>query len=522
MQVRFLGLFSLMFFTIYSAALAQMMNTHQDTLPLKVLKIDRDHCLQFRQIPAGTFWMGSSKDEKNRDGDEGPLHKVTLSQPFYLCTHEMTQSLWTAIMGENPSTFRVLEGGGNYPVETVTWNECQEFISRLSSLVNGRFRLPTEAEWEYACRAGTQTPYYWDDSPGEWVINQYAWANSRSFAQPHPVGEKKPNAWGLYDMSGNVWEWCDDWFGPYLADPVTDPTGPDSGRLKIFRGGSWYDLPESHRSANRHKHQTDKGYPAIGLRLVWEPDASPRQDIKNEKSQTIILPGDVVMEFVYIPAGEFMMGSDETEKGRQKDEGPVHKVIIDHPFYLGKTEVTQRQWMAIMGENPSVFRYEPDFLDHPVDWVSWNDCRAYIKKMNDLKQGTFRFPTEAEWEYACRAGTTTRFYWGNDPEGWVMNRYAWAFSRAEGRSHPVGQKLPNAWGLYDMCGNVWEWCSDWRGDYESKVQIDPTGPDSGEHKIYRGGSWFNLSETLRSANRHGHAPDVPFTNAGLRLVLELN
>ncbi len=237
-------------------------------------------------------------------------------------------------------------------------------------------------------------------------------------------------------------------------------------------------------------------------------------------TRKILLPGDIPMEFVFIPPGEFIMGSPETEAGRQRDEGPQHQVRIDRPFYLGTYEVTQQQWIAMMAENPSIFRHQTDHLNQPVDWVSWHDCQRFIDKLNELGLGSFRFPTEAEWEYACRAGTTTRFYWGDDPEGWEMHHYAWAYSRAEGLSHPVGQKQPNAWGVYDMCGNVWEWCSDWRGTYPDSVQINPAGPEKGTQKIYRGGSWFNPSETLRSANRHGHEPDIPFTNAGLRVVME--
>ena len=239
---------------------------------------------------------------------------------------------------------------------------------------------------------------------------------------------------------------------------------------------------------------------------------------KSNDLPVVMLPGKVPMEFVHIPAGEFMMGSPDSETGRQKDEGPVHRVIIEKPFYLGKYEVTQAQWTAVMGDNPSIFQNAPDHHMYPVDWVSWNDCRDFIQKLNKLNSGTFRLPTEAEWEYACRAGTQTPFYWGMNTEGWEMNRYAWAYSRAEGKSHPVGQKQPNAWGLYDMSGNVWEWCSDWRGDYPSGTAVSPAGPDSGKVKIYRGGSWFNPAATLRSANRHGHAPDISFTNAGLRLV----
>lgn len=239
--------------------------------------------VHFRLIPGGTFMMGSEPEEiigaagQEHERDESPMHKVTISNSFYMGVYEITQGQWQSVMGSNPAVFQHIE---NYrqeledpllrPVEYVSWDDAQLFIERLNELGIGRFRLPTEAEWEYACRAGTDTRFYWGNDPGKWIINQYAWANSRSFASTHPVGEKKPNAWGLYDMSGNVWEWTSDWSAPYSDTNKTDPQGPEEGTRKVFRGGSWFDFPESHRCANRHAHGTNRGYTAIGLRLVLE------------------------------------------------------------------------------------------------------------------------------------------------------------------------------------------------------------------------------------------------------------
>ena len=234
----------------------------------------------------------------------------------------------------------------------------------------------------------------------------------------------------------------------------------------------------------------------------------------------VTLPDGTVIEMLYIPPGEFLMGSNADELDRHGDEDPVRNVKISKGFYLGKYEVTQLQWESVMGNNPSIFVKDPDHLQKPVDWVSWNDCQQFLKKLNELGLGEFRLPTEAEWEYACRAGTDTRYYWGEDEKDTKVYEYAWAFSRAEGKSHPVGLKKANAWDLYDMSGNVWEWCSDWRGAYDVADTINPQGPAKGKKKIYRGGSWFNKPSTLRSANRNGHEPNVRGTNAGLRLVLK--
>jgi formylglycine-generating enzyme required for sulfatase activity len=199
---------------------------------------------------------------------------------------------------------------------------------------------------------------------------------------------------------------------------------------------------------------------------------------------TVDLGGAVKMEFVLIPAGSFMMGD---EKGAPWEK-PVHKVTITKPFYLGKYEVTQEQWQAVMGSNPSEFKGPKN----PVECVSWLDCQEFLKKLNataGTQAGTFTLPTEAQWEYACREGTQTRYSFGDDPA--KLGEYAWWEKNAEESTHPVGQKKPNAWGLYDMHGNVREWCADWWDkDYYAKSPAeDPAGPDSGPGRVLRGGSW---------------------------------
>jgi hypothetical protein len=173
-----------------------------------------------------------------------------------------------------------------------------------------------------------------------------------------------------------------------------------------------------------------------------------------------------------------------------------------------------------MGENPSTFQDFPASASHPVEGVSWLDAQAFLAKLNAAGVGRFRLPTEAEWEYAARAGTTDRFPWGDDAEYRELPLHAWYYSRAEGRSHPVGRKRPNPWGLHDMFGGVWEWCADWFGAYDSAPVLDPQGPAGGTHRCIRGGSWFNEPEALRCANRHRHSPESRQTNLGLRLVWE--
>lgn len=232
--------------------------------------INDDLPKHFILISNGSFYMGSPSSEKGRDPDESPVHRVKISKSFYLGTFEVTQRQFEFVMNYNPSIFDDFQESPNHPVENISWEEAALFIKKLNELNIGLFRFPTEAEWEYACRAGSQTAYFWGDEMKVNGESEYSWANSRSIAMTHPVGTKKANPWGLYDMAGNVWEWCSDWYGPYEETPEMDPSGPIDGKNKVFRGGSWYDFYPSHRSANRHKHGTNKGYSAIGLRLVME------------------------------------------------------------------------------------------------------------------------------------------------------------------------------------------------------------------------------------------------------------
>ncbi len=214
--------------------------------------------------------MGSDSNDLMYEPDEAPVHDVVITKGLYLGIYEVTQAQWTAVMKNNPAIFQIFDDSPSHPIEYITWNQAQIFISQLNKKGLGNFRLPTEAEWEYACRAGTTTAYSWGDKMATNGKSEYTWANSRSFARTHPVGTKQPNPWGLYDMNGNVWEWCQDWYAAYDSEPHTDPKGPTEGEMKVFRGGSWFDFYEAHRSANRHKHAPDEAYAAVGFRLVWE------------------------------------------------------------------------------------------------------------------------------------------------------------------------------------------------------------------------------------------------------------
>ena len=222
--------------------------------------------IEMVKVEAGTFMMGATSEMKDSyddpDSDEKPVHQVTLTNDYYMGKYEVTQALWQAVMGSNPSHFK----GENLPVETVNWNECQEFISKLNSMTGRKFRLPTEAEWEYAARGGKKSRSY--QYSGSSNISDVAWYDGNSVNKTHPVGTKQANELGIYDMTGNVWEWCSDWYGFYSSSSQTNPTGADSGSSRVFRGGSWYGNARYCRLSFRDCTPPDcRGY-NLGLRLV--------------------------------------------------------------------------------------------------------------------------------------------------------------------------------------------------------------------------------------------------------------
>jgi formylglycine-generating enzyme required for sulfatase activity len=220
----------------------------------------------FVLIPAGVFFMGSSESEEISLPNERPRHEVTVSKPFYLATHEVTQDFWFAVTNDNPSRFP----GERHPVDNVSWDDAQLFIQKLNALSEGRrYRLPTEAEWEMAARAGAQTTYFFGNDLAQ--LGDYAWHESNSGGQSHPVGLKKPNPWGLYDIYGNAREWVQDYYGEYAASPQVDPTGPSNGAERITRGGSWNCLGYC-RSAERVPFAPTERVNIVGLRLAYSAD----------------------------------------------------------------------------------------------------------------------------------------------------------------------------------------------------------------------------------------------------------
>ena len=265
--------------------------------------------------------------------------------------------------------------------------------------------------------------------------------------------------------------------------------------------------------------------------------------ITHPSNLTDILPGGVEMEFVYVPPGTFMMGSPDSEDGRDEDEGPVHEVEISQGFYLSKYEVTRGAysrfvsatghptgnscswWNGSKWENRKEVNWRnPGFgqtNNHPVVCVSWEDAQAYARWLSDETGYSYRLPSESEWEYACRAGMSSQWSFGDNAR--ELNRYAWY----SGNNNPygtksVGGKLPNAWGLYDMHGNVWEWVQDWYGAYSVSPSIDPMGPLTGSYRVVRGGFFYNCARYVRSASRDSGSPGSRSISVGFRLLRRAN
>lgn len=241
---------------------------------------------------------------------------------------------------------------------------------------------------------------------------------------------------------------------------------------------------------------------------------------------TFTLPGGAVMEMVWIESGTFMMGSPPSEPGRWNNEGPQHEVTISRGFWLGKYEITQAQWESVMGTRPWMGKsYVRENPAYPAVYISWSDVQAFVAKLKKAAGSkVYRLPTEAEWEVACRAGTTTRWSFGDDIR--ALRKYAWydvnAWNVGKQYAHAVGMKRPNPWGLYDMHGNVCEWVQDWydRDYYRVSPSVDPSGPASGLYRVARGGSFYYYAQVLRSANRLAFPPGLRADDCGARLLRE--
>jgi formylglycine-generating enzyme required for sulfatase activity len=369
-----------------------------------------------------------------------------------------------------------------------------------------------------------------------------------------------PDAW----PGGNYMWWVHPWnevgYGPWstnssftiqsgipgaitLISPAGTVTGDPTQRytwnsdpsatwyeLYVLRGGTvfhdqWHTLSNSVADPSSGTFALDLGNHVNGRYQWWVRGWSP--DGLGPWLNSLTFQLTVVSnaaQLATISAGTFTMGSPETEYDRSTNEGPQTVVTLTHSFWMERFDVTQGQYASLMGTNPSTWVGD---LQRPVEQVSWFDATNYCGRFTAQESAAgrlpsgyvYRLPTEAEWEYCARAGTTTRFPWGDDHDYTLLLDYAWVPENSGGTTHPVGTKLPNPWGLYDMAGNVWEWVADWDGPYPGGSVTDPTGPATGFYKVMRGGSWFMGDGNTRPADRNRNVPDTTTHAIGFRMVL---
>ncbi|MEE3314481.1 MAG: SUMF1/EgtB/PvdO family nonheme iron enzyme [Treponema sp.] len=494
-------------------------------------------------IEGGLFLMG-----KNEENEEEKSTQKVLLDSFYMSNHEVTNREYCIIMGDKAISFY---GGLYHPVTDISWYDAIEFCNELSVRAglkpcynidkqnadpnnNGNdkykwtvvcdfsangYRLPTEAEWEYAARGGKKSHEYVYsgsndiDKVGWYWENSFYYLTDDFFKQV--VGTKLPNELGLYDMTGNVWEWCWDWYGEYSFLQQTNPVGALTGSTRVIRGGSWISFPSTYSVTYRAAQMPDNSLStSLGFRIV-------KSGKKEEKSNFMKSKTDgqfAVNSFIKVDGGRFQKGS---------------KSVNVDAFLIGMTEVTQWEWKTVMGNDPS--SYGNDI--YPVENVSWYDAVVYCNKRS-LKEGLnpvysvkgkinpddwnyepckgnsiteaisvnnnangYRLPTEIEWEYAASGGKKSKGYLYSGSDN--IDDVAWFNSVSP---HVVTTKGANELGLYDMSGNVWEYCSDW---YNS------------EWVIIRGGSWYNDDSSCKIPYSAITSPFKRSSIFGFRIVRSL-
>lgn len=619
--------------------------TPVNPLPAKTLKSKQLTSLELVLIPSGSFLMGSPPEEAGRSPDEF-IHRVEMTKPYYLAKHEVTVGQFRAFVqdsGYRTEAEQDGKGGGgisaskqtfdhgptydwkntgwyqsdDHPVVNVTWNDAAAFCRWLSNKDNRVYRLPSEAEWEYACRAGTQTRFYCGDSDSSLagfenvgdvtfrtkVVTKYM-PNAKAqlklveftdgFAFTAPVGQFKPNALGLYDMLGNVREMCQDTYNKdfYLQGThqnQMNPVNESSGEGRVARGGTWFSEDALLcRSASRYRTPPDYRSYALGFRVASDAEMANGPALQHDKppaqstnkqdeasdSRKIIeeefqwkgetrkrqvtrlnLAGEV-LELVRVKAGTFRMGSPDSDKNASQDEKPWHQVTFTRDLWVSKYPITVGDFTSFVKAAKYVtdpilsqrggmgYNAKQNHLElgkqyswqhigktmtnrYPVVNVTWHDAMTYCEWASRTGNKTIRLLTEAEYEYCNRAGTSTIYFTGDNPESLLgyanvadrslklkaiaLNTYGMKtktyaeFDDGEPFISQVGRYKPNGFGLYDMTGNVMSWCSDKydKNCYSRGNVVDPQPAMSGErYHVLRGGNWWmTYSKFSRSAAR---------------------
>lgn len=430
--------------------------------------------LSLRQYPGDFFLMGKTFDQGIV---RNPSIHAVLQEGFALGTDPVSQELWQAVMGGNPSA-KVAKGA---PVTRVSWEDAVRFTKKLSGMVGLPIRLPTESEWEYAARTDSH-------------------------------------------VKADVREWCADYFEEKFQDSLyVNPQGPSKAEGRAVRGGH-FSKPSDREMLPQYAKAGDLGFriaistgdsiPQYYLDIMV--NNRPSRETVTKLEPEVFTVNGVSFKMIPVQGGTFQMGATP-EQGlpASENEYPVHQVSVDN-FMIGQYEVTNDLWEAVMGARlPQYFGG-----NYPAGNVSWYHAQLFIQKLNTLTGRTFRLPTEAEWEFAARGGVKSRHTaYAGDP--W-FERVS-VFSTENLQPRPVGTLKANELGLYDMSGNVWEWCQDLYGEYTEESQVNPTGPVSKENgkdfRVLRGGSAASRFDKTRVTNRYENLANHFKSTMGFRLAL---
>jgi formylglycine-generating enzyme required for sulfatase activity len=570
--------------------------------------------MDFLYFRPDTYNRGSLPSEHCREplGADETRHQVTFTLGYSVMTTEVTRQMWMDLKNIQPTLPDDPSDTGvsptmDHPVQRITWFEALLFANLMSlsdgltqcyykdvnftipldasNYATGTFycnfdangyRLPTEAEWEYAARAGKVSPFsnYEPDyssancdtcnpDPPLNVLSSVAWwcGNTENwpYGTAQPAGLLQPNDWGMYDMHGNVSEWCWDWYGYYPFTHATDPVGPAIGQYRVWRGGNWHSSAQLCRSAHRAYSIPGIRFSILGLRLVKTTDLTNLYSID-----------DIVGNMRFVPAGTFLQGSLPVEACRDSAEGPLFEHTLTRNIAVMETAITREMWANLratqpdLPEDPSDTSKSPT-LDHPVQQVLWQEAVLFANLLSvqnsltpcyyknagytipvdvtnydsgqiycNFNANGYRLPFEGEREYFTRAGTLGPFS-SHEPNYNqntcatctpnlsldVLDSIAWWCGNSGSMTHPVGQKMPNPWGLYDVHGNVNEWCWDrfrWGWWYPTTPRTNYVGPAFGESRIIRGGSWRSTASGVRSASRGDMSTRYRLSWIGFRLV----
>jgi formylglycine-generating enzyme len=482
---------------------------------------------------------------------------------FYISKTEVTQAEWEEAMGANPCSLV----GRYLPVGSVSWFDAVAFCNKKSQAEGLRpaysirgddvscdwsaegYRLPTENEWDRAAagaEAGKASAY-----SGSALPNEVAWTQENADYQAHAVGQKKPNGLGLFDMSGNLAEWCWDWWGESPGAARGYMEGPETGSFSLLKGGSYRETAESAKVKARSAYDPFLEDVSIGFRVV-RPEKGGSGPVITRSSPKGTAPSRTARQaMAYIPGGTFTMGNTAATPGGT----PPHTATVS-VFSLSTTELTQGEYLKFCQETGEHYpdwmmpgkAYDADNVrakfynrlvgpgrdSFPILGVSWYDAIAYcnwkskkdgltpVYKIGgknvdcDWSANGYRLPTETEWEYAAKAGGAERAlpYAGSAK----IEEAGWFYDNCDGGTHPVGEKKPNGFGLFDMSGNAFEWCWDWYGPVPGDASVDYRGPAAGEQRVIKGGSFLGSFWTVLMAGRSMDYPGSTEYNVGFRLA----